>query len=108
MNPYQTHRMSAGVSALGPSRKIPPRHHERLDGSGYPRGLTATSLTPPDRLLAAADAYHAMTEPRPRRAALDGEAASRELRADARAGRLDGEAVNAVLRAAGARGPARP
>jgi len=107
LHPYLTDRMLAKVPALARSREIAARHHERLDGSGYPRGLTATSLTPPDRLLAAADAYHAMTEPRPHRAALDGEAASRELRADARAGRLDGEAVNAVLRAAGQRAPAR-
>ena len=95
------------VSALGSSREIAARHHERLDGSGYPRGLTAASLTQPDRLLAAADAYHAMTEPRPHRAPLDPDQASRELRAEVIAGRLDGEAVDAILRAAGHRAPAR-
>ena len=63
--------MLARVTALGRSREIAARHHERLDGSGYPRGLTAASLTPPDRLLAAADVYHAMTEPRPHRPPLD-------------------------------------
>ena len=45
--------MLARVDALGRSRQIAARHHERLDGSGYPRGLTAAALTPPDRLLAA-------------------------------------------------------
>ena len=47
LHPYLTDRMLARVSGLGPSREIAARHHERLDGSGYPRGLTAASLTPP-------------------------------------------------------------
>jgi len=107
LHPYLTDRMLARVSALGRSREIAARHHERLDGSGYPRGLTAASLTPQDRLLAAADAYHAMTEPRPQRAPLDPGQASRDLRAEVVAGRLDSEAVDAVLAAAGHRAPAR-
>lgn len=107
LHPYLTDRMLARVSALGRSREIAARHHERLDGSGYPRGLTAASLTPQDRLLAAADAYHAMTEPRPHRAPLDPGQASRDLRAEVVAGRLDSEAVDAVLAAAGHRAPAR-
>ncbi len=107
LHPYLTDRMLARVSALGRSREIAARHHERLDGSGYPRGLTAASLTPQDRLLAAADAYHAMTEPRPHRAPLDPGQASRDLRAEVVAGRLDSEAADAVLAAAGHRAPAR-
>ena len=107
LHPYLTDRMLARVSVLGPSREIAARHHERLDGSGYPRGLTAASLTPSDRLLAAADAYHAMTEPRPHRAPLDPDRAFRDLRAEVIAGRLDGTAVDAVLTAAGHRAPAR-
>jgi HD-GYP domain-containing protein (c-di-GMP phosphodiesterase class II) len=107
LHPYLTDRMLARVGALSRSREIAGRHHERLDGSGYPRGLTAASLTPPDRLLAAADAYHAMTEPRPHRAPLAPGQASRELRAEVVAGRLDSEAVEAVLAAAGHRVPAR-
>ena len=107
LHPYLTDRMLARVSVLGPSREIAARHHERLDGSGYPRGLTAASLTPSDRLLAAADAYHAMTEPRPHRAPLDPDRAVRDLRAEVITGRLDGTAVDAVLTAAGHRAPAR-
>ena len=99
--------MLARVDALGRSRQIAARHHERLDGSGYPRGLTAATLTPPDRLLAAADVYHAMTEPRPHRDPLGPGQASRELRAEVVAGRLDSEAVEAVLAATGHRVPAR-
>lgn len=107
LHPYLTDRMLTRVAALSASREIAARHHERLDGSGYPHGLTAASLTPSDRLLAAADVYHAMTEPRPHRPPADPGLASGELRAEASAGRLDGEAVEAVLIAAGHRAPAR-
>jgi len=69
--------------------------------------LRRPRFTPSDRLLAAADAYHAMTEPRPHRAPLDPDRASRGLRAEVIAGRLDGTAVDAVLTAAGHRAPAR-
>lgn len=107
LHPYLTDRMLARVPALHVARTIASRHHERLDGSGYPRGLAAASLTPSDRLLAAADAYHAMTEPWPHRPSLKAAAAAQELRAEVGAGRLDGEAADAVLRSAGHRAPAR-
>ncbi|GIH05220.1 metal-dependent phosphohydrolase [Rhizocola hellebori] len=107
IHPYLTERMLAGVSALTASCEVAGRHHERLDGSGYPRGLTATSLRPLDRLLAVADVYHAMSEPRPYRLAIPPEQAAAELAAEVRAGRLDGDAVAAVLKAAGKRSTAR-
>jgi HD-GYP domain-containing protein (c-di-GMP phosphodiesterase class II) len=107
LHPYLTDRMLAGLGALAPVRRFAARHHERLDGSGYPHGLRAADLSPADRLLAAADAYHAMTEPRPHRHPLAAEAAVAELRAQARAGRLCGDAVAMVLKAAGHRAPAR-
>jgi HD-GYP domain-containing protein (c-di-GMP phosphodiesterase class II) len=107
LHPYLTDKMLGRIPALAESREIAARHHERLDGSGYPRGLTAASLGPLDRVLAASDVYHAMTEPRPHRPALDVTSAAKELLAEVRAGRLDSDAVNAVLRAAGHRAPAR-
>ncbi len=107
LHPYLTDKMLMRIPALAPSREIAARHHERLDGSGYPRGLTAASLTPSDRILAAADVYHAMTEPRPHRPALDADQAAKAIREEVRTGRLDADAVNAVLRAAGHRAPAR-
>jgi response regulator RpfG family c-di-GMP phosphodiesterase/DNA-binding CsgD family transcriptional regulator len=107
LHPYLADRMLARVEPLARVRELAARHHERLDGSGYPQGLTGASLTPADRLLAAADVYHALTEPRPYRSARPPDEASDELRAEAKAGSLDGEAVNAVLRAAGHRAPAR-
>ncbi len=107
LHPYLTDRMLAGLGALGAVRRLAARHHERLDGSGYPGGLRAPDLSPADRLLAVADAYHAMTEPRPYRDSLTPAAAAAELREQARAGRLCGDAVVSVLKAAGHRAPAR-
>jgi DNA-binding NarL/FixJ family response regulator len=76
-------------------------HHERLDGSGYHRGARARDLHAPERILAAADAFQAMTQERPHRAALTPDQASDELGREARAGRLDSDCVAAVLEAAG-------
>ena len=101
LHPYLTERMLAASGALGPLGAIAVQHHERLDGSGYPRGLTGDALTPAGRLLAAADAYHAMTEPRPYRAAFAPAEAAAELRFGVRNALFDGDAADAVLRAAG-------
>jgi HD-GYP domain-containing protein (c-di-GMP phosphodiesterase class II) len=76
-------------------------HHERMDGSGYHRGVGAPMLSVPARLLAAADVYQALREPRPQRGAVDQDGAAGILRAEAREGRLDPAAVDAVLAAAG-------
>lgn len=43
------------------------QHHERIDGSGYPRGLRGEAILPGARLLAIADSYAAMVTPRPNR-----------------------------------------
>lgn len=40
-------------------------HHERLDGSGYPRGITAEKLSRPARMMAIVDVYDALTADRP-------------------------------------------
>jgi HD-GYP domain-containing protein (c-di-GMP phosphodiesterase class II) len=101
LHPYLTERMLASSNALASVGAIAVQHHERLDGSGYPRGLSGDGLTPAGRILAAADAYHAMTEPRPHRDALSAEEAAAELRSGVRQALFDGRAVEAVLSAAG-------
>ena len=82
--------------------------HERVDGSGYHRRLSAAHLDDAQRVLAAADCYQAMVSDRPHRAALTRDAAAGELRAMSADGRLDGDAVERVLVAAGHRRAARP
>jgi HD-GYP domain-containing protein (c-di-GMP phosphodiesterase class II) len=105
LHAYHSERVltrSPGLAVLAP---VATAHHERCDGSGYHRGTAAAALTPPARLLAAADAYHAMTEPRPHRDAFLPERAAETLTGEARAGRLDADAVTAVLEAAGQQVP---
>lgn len=107
LHPYLTERMLASSTALRPYGRTANQHHERLDGSGYPRGVGADGLTLPGRILAAADAYHAKLEPRPHRPALSPGDAATWVRAEVRAGRLDAPAVEAVLEAAGHAVPRR-
>lgn len=58
-------------------------HHERLDGSGYPRGLKGDQIPLATRILAVCDSYVAMTSKRPHRVAMSPSAALAELRASA-------------------------
>jgi HD-GYP domain-containing protein (c-di-GMP phosphodiesterase class II) len=105
LHAYHSERVLARSPFLAALAPVATTHHERLDGSGYHRGAAAAALTRPARLLAAADAYHAMTEPRPHRQALSPERAAETLSHEARAGRLDADAVAAVLEASGQRVP---
>jgi HD-GYP domain-containing protein (c-di-GMP phosphodiesterase class II) len=107
MSPYLTERMLRQSAALAPLGEIAVQHRERLDGSGYPRGLSGGAISGLARVLGAADAYQSMREPRPYRPARPPEDAMAELRAEVTAGRLDGAAVDAVLDAAGHRVPRR-
>jgi HD-GYP domain-containing protein (c-di-GMP phosphodiesterase class II) len=107
LHPYLSERMLSFSSALAPIGALAVQHHERLDGSGYPRGLSGAMITPGARLLAAADVYQALTEPRPHRPARTREEAAEIVRAEVSEGRLDSDAAGAVLRAAGHRVPRR-
>jgi HD-GYP domain-containing protein (c-di-GMP phosphodiesterase class II) len=106
-HPYLTERMLHQSESLAPLGAVAVQHRERLDGSGYPRGLSGAAVSRPARVLGAADAYQAMIEPRPYREARSAAEAAGELHADVRAGRLDAEAVESVLAAAGHRVPRR-
>jgi HD-GYP domain-containing protein (c-di-GMP phosphodiesterase class II) len=102
-HPYLTARTFSKPARLGAIGQLAALHHERLDGSGYPSGLTAESLPMAARVIAAADVYHALLEPRPHRPALLQEEARQVLTGQVTAGRLDGDAVRGVLDAAGHR-----
>jgi HD-GYP domain-containing protein (c-di-GMP phosphodiesterase class II) len=101
LHAYYTERMLARPPALARLGAVAALVRERCDGSGYHRGLVGPAIPVTGRLLAAACAFRAMTEPRPHRPALTVRQAVGELRAEARAGRLDANTVDAVLAAAG-------
>jgi HD-GYP domain-containing protein (c-di-GMP phosphodiesterase class II) len=103
LHPYLSERMLSFSPALAALGQVAVQHHERLDGSGYPRGLSGGMISPAGRLLAAADVYQALTEARPHRPAWTAQEAAEIVRAEVSAGRLDGAAVDAVLRVEGHR-----
>ena len=103
LHAYHSERILAGSQRLAALAPLVGLHHERCDGSGYHRGCDAADLPVSARILAAADAYQAMTQPRPHRPALDREHIEQQLLAEVRAGHLDADAVGAVLAVAGHR-----
>ncbi len=100
LHPYQTERILARSAVLAPVARLAGFHHERLDGSGYHRGAPAGAIDGSARILAAADVYQALTEPRPHRPAFGPDDAARTVRDQPG---LDPDAVEAVLEAAGHR-----
>ena len=103
MVPYLTEMMLRQSPALARLGEIAVQQGERLDGSGYPRGLTGSAISRSARVLAAAVAYQTMCSPGPAREPVSPDAAATALRDEVRAGRLDADAVEAVLGAAGHR-----
>ena len=101
MHAYHSERILATSDTLERLAPLAGMHHERLDGSGYHRACGAREQSVAVRVLAAADAFQAMTQDRPHRARLSAEQAVDELVRESRAGRLDGECAAAVIEAAG-------
>ena len=101
LHPYHTQRILSLAAPLRSVASVAGLHHERLDGSGYHRGLAAAAVPLSARLLAASEVYESMMEPRAWRPVLAPEEAARQLRDEVAAGRLDARAVDAVLVAAG-------
>ncbi|MEY2478820.1 MAG: hypothetical protein QOG87_4135 [Actinomycetota bacterium] len=105
MHAYHSERILATSPSLEPLSVLAGMHHERLDGSGYHRCATAAVVPMAARIIAAADAFAAMTEARPYRAALAPGEAADALGAEARAGRIDADAATAVIAEAGQAAP---
>ena len=85
------------VKSLAPVVPLVLYHHERYDGSGYPRGLRGREIPLGARIIAVADAYHAMTSDRPYRQGMSQHQAVAELRRCAGA-HFDPVVVEAFLR----------
>jgi HD-GYP domain-containing protein (c-di-GMP phosphodiesterase class II) len=107
MHSYYTERTLARPPALARLGALASLVNERLDGSGYHRGLSGSAIPVAARILAAADVFQAMTEPRAYRLARTPKEAAGELRNEVRLGRLAPDAVDAVLAAAGQQRPKR-
>jgi HD-GYP domain-containing protein (c-di-GMP phosphodiesterase class II) len=105
LHSYHGERLLARIPALRELAFTASCDHERLDGSGYHRGISAAQLSPATRVLAVADVWCAMTEPRAYRQAHGASDAAEALREQARAGKLAAEAVDAVLDSVGERAP---
>jgi len=101
LHPYYSERILGRVQLLKPLATLAGMHHERMDGTGYHRGSAQGDIPTGARVLAAADAYQAMTQPRPHRTALTPAQAAQELEEMAKSSLLDAEAVRQVLAAAG-------
>lgn len=79
-----------------PIAEIVHQHHERLDGSGYPKGLKGDEICLEAKILAVADIIEAMATHRPYRPAKGLDAAMNEVRSES-GGTLDAQVVNAAL-----------
>jgi HD-GYP domain-containing protein (c-di-GMP phosphodiesterase class II) len=94
-HPLLTEDILGRVSSLCALAPIAGAHHERLDGTGYPRGLAGEELTVPMRVLAMADVYAALTVERSYRPPYTSDRALELIRTDV-PGRLDGDVFSAL------------
>ena len=99
--PFLSERILGKVPGMHRVAELAGAHRERLNGSGYPRGLSGAEVDAGQKILAAADAYQSRLEPRPHRAADTPGQAAQRLLAGVRKGLLEEEATQAVLVAAG-------
>jgi DNA-binding CsgD family transcriptional regulator len=105
LHAYHTERILSRSAALEPLAPVAGMHHERQDGSGYHRGATGSTTPDAARVIAAADAFQAMTQDRPHRPARSPEAAAEVLLSESARGRFDDGCARAVVEAAGASSP---
>jgi len=84
---------------LGPWAAAIEQHHERWDGSGYPKGLSGTEISLGARIVAVADAYEVMTSPRPYQRAKSSRTAREEFACCAAGSQFDPMVVRAFLTA---------
>src|SRR5438067_931860 len=79
-HPERGARMLAGVPEMSEVAAAVRHHHENWDGSGYPAGLAGEQIPLASRIIRVADAYDALTSPRPFREALDHDTAVARLK----------------------------
>lgn len=97
-HPEFAFEMLSPITYLHPALDIPYCHHEKWDGSGYPRGLKGAQIPLVARLFAVVDVWDALRSNRPYRAAWPEEEARQYIRAQAGA-HFDPQAVELFFRA---------
>ena len=102
-HPEVAHRILQSIEFPWPIAEIILQHHERIDGTGYPRGLAGSELLIEAKVLAVADAMEAMLSDRPYRPSLGVGAALEEL-ARHRGSSYDPAVVDACTRLFAERG----
>lgn len=93
---FYTRKALEVVSGFEEITEWAANHHEKLNGKGYPIGLTASQLDFNSRLMACIDIYQALTEERPYRTALSHEDAMGILFSMAKQSLIDASIVNDV------------
>jgi putative nucleotidyltransferase with HDIG domain len=96
-HPAYAYEWLAPILALRPALDIPYCHHERWDGTGYPRGLKGEQIPKAARIFAVVDIWDALRSDRPYRGAWPAEEAGRHIAALAGT-HLDPDVVEAFLR----------
>ena len=96
-HPYQGARLVRRINGYGPVAEIILAHHERIDGRGYPRGLTGEKIPLLSKMISIADTYDVMTARDSYRDPVSQAEAIAELRRVSGA-QLDGDLVEAFIR----------
>jgi PAS domain S-box-containing protein len=91
------YRILREVDAPWPLAEMVHQHHERLDGSGYPRGLVGAEIILESRIISVADTVDSMMKPRPYRSELGAEVTISTLKSAASERKFDHEVVEACL-----------
>lgn len=97
LHPQTGYEILKGIKFPWPIAEAVRQHHERLDGTGYPRGLKGDQIIIEARIIAVADTVEAMSSHRPYRPGLGLEASLAEI-AKQRGIQLDSDVVEACLR----------
>jgi HD-GYP domain-containing protein (c-di-GMP phosphodiesterase class II) len=96
-HPEYAYRLLSPIQFLSPALDIPYCHHERWDGTGYPRKLRSEQIPLAARIFAVADVWDALRSDRPYRKAWSAETAREYIKANAEI-LFDPRVVDAFLR----------
>jgi HD-GYP domain-containing protein (c-di-GMP phosphodiesterase class II) len=93
---FDTYQILRGIRGFEQISEWAGYHHEALDGSGYPFGLTGERLSLEARIVAVADVFHALAQTRPYKPPSEAQAVLVGLQAKALAGKIDAGLVQLV------------